>query len=283
MKRLHPFILLSLLSAAFGAPPLLGRPLSAAAASAVKINIVTFIAENYDFKGPDRIPAGITTVRIVNQGDEPHHIQLVKLAKGKTAEDFRKALKETAVGMPIWAKNAGGPNGTSPGGQADATVTLEPGNYLLICVLPNQGGVPHAALGMIKPLTVAADSSPRPPEPKSDFTLTESDFAFESSKPVAAGKQTVRVVNNGSQPHEVVVVRLAPGASIKEFIAALVPDASGPPPGKLVGGITGIEKGSHGFFDANFTPGHYGLICFFPDAKGRAHFAQGMALEFDVR
>jgi hypothetical protein len=34
----------------------------------------------------------------------------------------------------------------------------------------------------------------------------------------------------------------------------------------------------------NFTPGHYALICFVPDAKdGKAHFMHGMTQDFDVK
>jgi hypothetical protein len=47
--------------------------------------------------------------------------------------------------------------------------------------------------------------------------------------------------------------------------------------------VVGLETGGHGFFTAQFEPGHYGLICFFPDpATGKPHFAQGMTADFIV-
>jgi hypothetical protein len=40
---------------------------------------VVFVAHDYGFMGPDRLPAGLTTVRIVNEGQDLHHIQFLKL------------------------------------------------------------------------------------------------------------------------------------------------------------------------------------------------------------
>src|SRR5512143_854543 len=53
---------------------------------------VVFLAHDYGFAGPDRIPAGVTTMQVINKGQDPHHIQLVKLVQGKTADDFRAAI-----------------------------------------------------------------------------------------------------------------------------------------------------------------------------------------------
>ena len=58
----------------------------------------------------------------------------------------------------------------------------------------------------------------------------------------------------------------------------------GPPPGKPLGGIAGIESGMSQYFTADFTPGSYALICFLPDAKDRKpHFAHGMVQQIEVK
>lgn len=98
------------------------------------------------------------------------------------------------------------------------------------------------------------------------------------------GIHTLRVLNHGVQLHEVVVVKLAPGATASEFAAAAEPRTSTPPPGAPIGGVVGIERGGDAFFTAQFDPGRYGLICFFPDrATGAPHFTKGMTLDFTVR
>jgi hypothetical protein len=94
---------------------------------------------------------------------------------------------------------------------------------------------------------------------------------------------TIEVMNHGTQPHEVVIVKLSPGATVQDAIASFEPGASGPPKGVLVGGITGIEKDQRVTFTGEFASGRYGLICFLPDAAtGRPHFLQGMTSEFTV-
>ena len=49
------------------------------------------------------------------------------------------------------------PNAGFPGDQATATMERRAGNYALMCLIPDQTGVPHAALGMVKPLDNVSD------------------------------------------------------------------------------------------------------------------------------
>jgi hypothetical protein len=254
------------------------------AASRTDPTPVVFEAHDYGFTGPDRIPAGVTTMQIVNQGQDVHHIQLIKLLQGKTAADFSAALKADPSRVPQWARFIGGPNALVPGGKSVATMNLMEGNYLLICIVPDKHGVPHMALGMQKTLSIKGGKSVFVSEPKAGTTITLRDFQFALSQPITSGMHTIEVMNHGTQPHEVVVVQLAPGASALDFVRAVEPGGSGPPPGKPIGGLVGIETGDHAFFTAQFEPGRYGLICFFPDATtGQPHFARGMTTEFTVK
>ena len=259
---------------------------SGPAAAAVKSDgaAVIFVAHDYGFAGPDRIPAGLVTMQVVNKGQDMHQIQVLRLPEGKTSEDFRAAISADAGRLPEWVKFVGGPNAVRPGGASTATMNLAEGRYLLICIIPNQQGVPHVALGMQKALTVKGGKPSTVSDPKARVTITQEDFRFVLSGPIKPGTHMVRVANHGSQPHEVVLVKLAPGASAREFGEAVEPGASGPPPGMPVGGVVGIEKGEQAFFTADFAPGRYGLICFFPDpVTGKPHYAQGMTSEFDVK
>jgi hypothetical protein len=245
---------------------------------------VRFVAHDYGYAGPDRIPAGMTTVEIVNQGQDLHHVQLVKLAAGKTAVDFVAAMKADPGHWPGWVSFVGGPNGVVPGSRATATMKLEAGHYLALCIIPDKQGVPHVMLGMEKSFTVVPVGTVASAEPAADLAITQRDFHFDLSKPVTAGTHTIQVTNGGSQPHEAIVVKLEPGATVKDFVAAFEPGASGPPPGRPIGGIVGLDRGGRGYFTATFDPGHYAVLCFFPDqTTGREHFAQGMIAEFTVR
>ena len=244
---------------------------------------VVFVAHDYGFTGPDQLPSGLTTVRIVNEGQDLHHVQFLRLLQGKSAADFRAAIAENPNRLPGWVQYAGGPNAHLPGSRASATVNLTEGDYVLMCWIPDKNGVPHVALGMQKALFVRGGKPTRVSTPKPSLTVKQVDYQFVLSKRIESGFRTIEVMNHGTQVHELVVVKLASGATIKDVIASFEPGAAGPPPGELVGGITGIEKGERVQFTTEFQPGRYGLICFVPDAiTGQPHFLHGMTTEFTV-
>jgi len=261
-----------------------GLPAPAGAAAPSGIHAVTFEAVDYGFKGPDTLPAGLTSVRMVNRGLVLHHIQLIRLAVGENVGDIEAAFKTEPLKLPAGARFVGGPNAVIPDDSATAIVDLEPGEYVLTCMIPDRKGIPHAAMGMVKALKVSGPAAAKAPEPKAAFQITTMDFSFAVDKPIAPGLQTIRVDNAGTQPHEVIVVRLSPGKSVKDFADAFAPGHTGPPPGRPVGGMTGMEKGAHGYFSATFHRGHYGLICFFPDeTRHTPHFVLGMMHDFTVK
>jgi hypothetical protein len=241
------------------------------------------VTEDYEFRGPDRIDAGLTTIEIHNHGKSLHHVQLVRMPPDKTIADFQTALKNNPPALPVWLEYVGGPNAVVPGETASATVHLEGGDYLLLCLIPNEKGVPHLALGMLKPILVEGSSVKEVRQMVPALSITLVDFAFGVSQAIQSGPQTIHVTNKGALPHEVVVVRLAEDASIQDF-AKFAEHQSGPPPGKPVGGMVGLSRGSDGSFTTAFEPGRYGLICFFPDAEnGAPHFTRGMMSEFTVK
>ena len=82
---------------------------------------VVFVAHDYGFSGPDRLPAGLTTVRIVNTGQDLHHVQFLKLLHGRSAADFREAIAANPNQLPAWVQYAGGPNAHLPGSVASAS------------------------------------------------------------------------------------------------------------------------------------------------------------------
>lgn len=245
-------------------------------------NMVNVTATEYAFEMPDTIPAGLTTFRLVDAGKELHHVQLIKLADGKTMSDFVKAV-EAGGPPPTWATEAGGVNAPRPGGgEASTTLAVAPGNYAVVCLIPDAKGVPHVAKGMLRPLTVTAATGPAATEPTSDVTIKLADYSFELPAPISAGTHTIRVENDGAQPHEVQIVRLAPGKTAAD-VAAWVDHQQGPPPGEPIGGVPAIPVGTHAFVTANFTPGNYALLCFVPDTKdGKPHTAHGMVKQITV-
>lgn len=77
------------------------RAASGGESAATAPGLITVDANDYALNLPDRVPAGIVTFRLVNRGKEPHHLQVVRLERGKTAGDFIRAFSDTAP-MPAW-------------------------------------------------------------------------------------------------------------------------------------------------------------------------------------
>jgi hypothetical protein len=155
---------------------------------------------------------------------------------------------------------------------------------VLACFVPSPGEqAPHVMKGMVKALTVTASSNARV-EPTPDIHVTLSDYKFTLSKPLAAGHHMLHVMNTASQSHEFLLVKLAPGKSASDVANWVEAGMHGAPPGMPLGGTTQIARGRTITVPVDLEPGHYGLICFIPDAKdGKPHSAHGMTETFTVR
>lgn len=247
---------------------------------------VTITANDFGYVLPSApITAGVTTVTLVNTGQELHHVQFYRLTEGKTLADFTAASKAGGP-PPAWAVPEGGPNGVLPGQQVSATLDFQPGQYALICRIPSPDGVSHDMKGMILGMEVqpaAAGAASAAALPSGDITMSLFDFGFSMSQPITAGTHTFTVKNDATQPHEVVVVRVPPGGSMDAWKDWLSTGMKGPPPGAPFSGITDIAPGATQNFSATFEPGTYGLICFVPDAtSGQPHLFLGMITQFTV-
>jgi plastocyanin len=263
---------------------------AAAASQSVKHPVVTVHAREFAFIAPASIAAGTTTFRLVNDGKEVHQISILKLANGKTLADYAAAMKANQPAP--WATGVGGPNAAGPGQTMDATVTLDAGNYIMVCWIPSPGPpVPHMAKGMILPFTVTAAGGVTPAgaatsyasEPVPDVHLELFDYGFKFSKPLTAGKHTIHVMNIGQQEHEAVLVKLAPGKTMKDLDAWFESGMKGPSPIETTPGMAGLGKGRTGTFTTDLAPGRYGVVCYIPDAKdGKPHVMHGMVQEFTV-
>jgi hypothetical protein len=254
----------------------------ATAITGAVVNNITIRTRDYVFyETPDTVLAGATQIRLVNDGPDLHHVQLVRLEEGKTIADLMQAMKAGPGPLPAWAVDVGGPNTPVPGGTSAATVDLETGNYALICFIPAKDGVPHVMKGMIRPMTVVSNVNAAM-LPKADIILTLNDYSFDFDKPLTAGKHTIRLENAAPQSHEAVLMQIAPGKTVADVLKWME-KPQGPPPGKPLGGTTGFAQGEVNLITHDFTPGEYGLICFIPDAKdGKPHFMHGMVKQFTV-
>ena len=114
---------------------------------------------DFAFNGaPSNLDAGETTFKVVNEGQEPHEMAILRL-DGITVDAAKEILMtppgEAPAGPPPF-NDAGGFQANMPGDSGWATVDLEKGEYVLVCFVPSPANefAPHLALGMFSSITV---------------------------------------------------------------------------------------------------------------------------------
>jgi hypothetical protein len=89
--------------------------------------------------------------------------------------------------------------------------------------------------------------------------------------------------NKGKQPHEAVLVKVAPGVNLQEAL-----QSDGEPEGLEFQGFSSAEPGAsyNMVLLSDLSAGHYALVCFFPDLDDpqlTPHAFKGMVSEFDIK
>lgn len=252
-------------------------------AGALEPQVVTVVATEYAFAPRAPIPAGVTQVLLEDRGRQPHHMELYRLADGKTVTDLRAALDAPGA-LPGWVVGVGGPGAVGPGETVDATMLLDPGSYAYVCYAPDSAGVPHFKRGMLQTVEIAPGPARETAEPTADLTLTLNEYGFTFSEPPTAGTHTIRVENPGAQMHQAFLYRLDPGRTLDEFVRWTDAGEIGPGPGRWASGLSSLSSGLHAYFNTTFEPGEYVVICYVGDtADAKPHYLHGMVQQFSVR
>ena len=109
---------------------------------------VVLTLKDYAFNLSTPLTAGHHVIKVVVEANQPHEVLFAKLEPGKTAGDLA-SWSEKQVGPPPGVP-LGGVAGLSPGRVNYVAVDLEPGNYAMICFIPDaKDGKPHFMLGMM--------------------------------------------------------------------------------------------------------------------------------------
>ena len=110
---------------------------------------------DYSFTLSKEITAGPHTVKVVNAGVQNHELVIARLDSGATAQQLVRYVETGMHGRPP-ALPLGGASGMVPGAHAYFTLDFQPGNYALICFLPDgKDGRSHAMHGMVKEFHVS--------------------------------------------------------------------------------------------------------------------------------
>lgn len=256
-------------------------------------NVVEVIAEDYAFAAPDEIRSGWTTFRLSNAGQETHFVYLSRLPEGRSFDEYVQqigvpinevwyqlregAITKAEVGeilgatLPEWmwtgVRAKGGPGLVAPGGVAQATVLLEPGDYVMECFMKTPEGELHWMEGMIRPLRVIAAGN-GVPEPSADLQVTITTEGFQAPRTVTPGMHRVEV-HFADQPdagfgNDVHVVRLSEGMQAPDLVPWMdfmnPQGLENPAPAAFIGGTQERPEGERAYFALNLEPGRYAWI-----------------------
>jgi len=243
--------------------------------------VLHITTSDYAFDAPAQLESGLVSIELFNRGPNLHEAQLLKLGAGKTLKDFSDSLG--LPGTNSWVTSAGGVGALLAGDSARITEILEPGNYIIVCGVPDSSGKPHMMRGMVRSLTVLPSTVRNGVEGFSyDETLALNEFAFTQTPAFTSGHHVIRVTNNGTMSHSAVLIRLDSGVTTMQALKS-GNNRGGSPPFHTLGGVAALPAGAEAFLPVDFTPGRYSLICFETDAHdGKAHLAKGMIKEFTI-
>lgn len=272
-------------------------------------NILELDVKGLSFVGPDTIKSGWTTIRVNNTGGMTHHALVYRLPDGVTAEmvdeqvvePIQRSLTAAIAGdtdeaaqiaatIPAWVGDLiwmGGPGMMSDGVTGEATMYLEPGNYIVECYVKTNG-IQHnynpepGEFGMMLPLTVVAEDG-RMAEPDANVTLTLTNSGYEiTDGGFRPGGNHVRVrfeeqrLYNNFVGHDAHVFRIDDETDVDA--AASWPDffpidgQQTPSPARFIGGIHDMPQGATGYFKLDLEPGDYGITAEIPVAAKSGFF-----------
>ena len=243
---------------------------------------VTFTATEFAFTGPDSIAPGMTKIEFVNNGQQPHHMILARINDGHTLQELHEFMAANPHAAPDFVTFYGAANVVSNGGRTGSTVDLPAGEYVAVCFIPDPAdGKAHIEKGMMRALIVRGERHEAPaPVAVAQIRFSDFTFALPSMTP---GTHTFHMVNDGPQPHEAQLIRLNDGVTMEQYMAAMAPGATAPPPGTDLGGSGAISQGIENWWTVTLEPGNYIVVCFVPDpADGAPHAMKGMVQQFAV-
>ena len=145
--------------------------------------------------------------------------------------------------------------------------------------------MPHFLMGMIKTFTVTTAANGTPTgTPTADGVVKLVNFSFEMPPTIKQGA-LLEVINQGTQPHELTIVKPASGKTKQDVITAVTQHgAEAPQPYLPEGGVSALAPEMSGWVKLNLAPGQYVAVCFVPDsATGKAHSMLGMQTSFTVQ
>jgi hypothetical protein len=223
--------------------------------------VLAIDATEYAFKTLGSVPGGVTTVQLRNIGKEKHEAQFIKLNPGVTLDQVIAALQQEGPPPNIFTFE-GGPGEVVPNRTAEVMLNLTQGQYALLCFISAPDGQPHAAKGMVLPLTVnAASGSVTLPAGKGTLNLGAAN-GFDLPATLPAGKSMYRVTNQDTANPRALLCGGIPADKTIDDVNKALADPNAPEPDWFspIGGMDGLSPNGSGVVTLDLSPGKYVAI-----------------------
>lgn len=109
---------------------------------------VDVVAKDFEFVVPETVAAGKTAFVMTNEGQDPHHMSLVRFKDDVTAEQVRETIEAGEDVQTHFDAELGESTDAAPGETAVLNAELEPGLYGVACFVAGEDDVPHFFKGM---------------------------------------------------------------------------------------------------------------------------------------
>jgi hypothetical protein len=253
----------------------------AASSIASGAEVVRIVATDKELVAPKTIPAGVRHVVFENHGKQIHEAMFVKLIDGMTVDGFRRQVNEGIL-FPEGALDYSGPGLMSPGENTELWLSLDPGDYVLMCWEHQRSS--------IRGLTVTDGKRIDDTPPKEDAVLLLSDFKFELQGHLKKGTRIIKVQSLGPSLHEADLFRLHSGHTAADVHHWYEDGLHDPAPADALGGVLDSSDTQHiRWLRRSFTSGQYVFRCGLPmstNAKSSdhalTHADAGMLMTFQV-
>lgn len=136
----------------FGVGPLqdCGREAAEADPDATPVAVT---GREYEFDLPETVPAGPVAFTLANEGEEPHHMVVVRFLGEETVQDVF-AAEEAGEDPEKFVEDVGDSPSAAPGEETVLNADLSAGRYAMLCFISAPDGEPHALKGMHAEFTV---------------------------------------------------------------------------------------------------------------------------------
>jgi hypothetical protein len=255
---------------------------------AATIPEVTIEVNDSEFTIPDNFPGGIVRVTVQNTGSKDLDVGFSRVGEGTSVEEVKELGQNVMENLPTLLQLVGFMASFNPvpaGGSQAAIIDFKTGQFMVDASEHVEEDTPPGWPRFYGVFT--ADTLVGTVEPQANLKVEMTDFAYIMPDEIKAGKQLWQYHNTGKQWHMQFLLKLAPGATFDDVMAAFAAEGepSGPPPFEFVpfAGIAPISEGERAWLEFTLEPGNYLVGCPIPDLQAimagsepQSHLAHGM-------